>query len=135
MPVPYLLIISIITWGIGSIFTKVANNHMHPMMVTVITVSTYLLTLPFIFIFFKFEKTINTPGIIASLAGGILNGIGVIAYYNALKIGNAGAVTLITSLYPALTLLLSCLLLGETLSINKIFGLLLACISFYFLNK
>lgn len=135
MPVFYLLVISIITWGVGSVFTKVANNHMHPMMVTVLTVSTYLLTLPFIFIFFKFEKTVNVQGVLAALAGGILNGIGVIAYYNALKIGDAGSITTTTSLYPALTLLLSCAFLGETFSMSKVFGLVLACISFYFLNK
>lgn len=134
MPTQYLIIISIIGWGIGSIFYKIANDTIHPVMVSAITTATYLTITPIVFWFFNFDKTAPISGILSIALGAILMGTGSLAYYFALSKGNAGEVTTITALYPVLTLVISCAFLGEEMTLRKAFGIALACASFYFLS-
>lgn len=134
MPAQYLMIISIIGWGIGSIFYKVANNTIHPVMVSAVTTATYLTITPIVFWFFNFDKTVSVGGVLSIVFGALLMGTGSLAYYFALSKGNAGEVTTITALYPVLTLMISCTFLGEEMSIRKAIGIALACASFYFLS-
>lgn len=130
----YLIIISIIGWGIGSIFYKLANNSIHPVMVSAITTATYLIITPLAFYFFNFNKTVTTGGVLYIAFGALLMGTGSLAYYFALSKGNAGEITTITALYPVLTLIISCLFLGEEMTVRKTIGIVLACASFYFLS-
>lgn len=134
MPTQYLIIISILGWGVGSIFYKIANNTVHPIMVSTIITATYLILTPIAFFTINVDKTVNTTGVLATIAGGILMGAGSIAYYYSLRTGDAGQITTITALYPVLTLMLSCLFMGEEMSVRKTIGILLACASFYFLS-
>lgn len=134
MPTQYLIIISIVGWGVGAIFYKIANTTVHPIMVSAIVTATYLALTPIALLTINFDKTINTTGVLATIAGGVLMGVGSIAYYYSLRTGNAGEITTITALYPVLTLILSCLFMGEEMSIRKSIGILLACASFYFLS-
>lgn len=130
----YLIIISIIGWGVGSIFYKLANNTIHPVMVSAITTATYLIITPIAFYFFNFNKTVTAGGVLYIAFGAFLMGTGSLAYYFALSKGNAGEITTITALYPVLTLIISCLFLGEEMTVRKTIGIVLACASFYFLS-
>lgn len=134
MPTQYLIAISIIGWGVGAIFYKIANTTVHPIMVSAIITTTFLFLTPIAFLSFNVDKTINLIGVLATIAGGILMGAGSIAYYYSLRTGDAGQITTITALYPVLTLILSCLFMGEEMTFRKAIGILLACVSFYFLS-
>jgi bacterial/archaeal transporter family protein len=136
MPSVYLILFSILGWGVGSVFYKLANNNIHPMMVTTIVTSVYVLLTPLAFFFVKFDHTTNTPGIMYSVGGALCMCVGSLAYFYALKAGgSAGETATLTALYPALTLLLSYLFLGEQLSIKKGIGMALALISIFFLTQ
>lgn len=134
MPTQYLIAISIIGWGIGSIFYKIANDTVHPIMVSAITTATYLAITPIVFYWSNFDKTVTITGVLSIICGAILMGSGSLAYYFALNKGNAGEITTITALYPVLTLMISCLFMGEEMTFRKAVGIVLACTSFYFLS-
>jgi len=134
MPTLYLIAISIIGWGVGAIFYKIANNTIHPIMVSSIVTATFVMLTPIAFLTMNVDKSITTIGVLATITGGILMGIGSIAYYFALGKGDAGVITTTTALYPVLTLIISCSFLGEEMTIRKGIGIALACVSFYFLS-
>jgi transporter family protein len=122
-------------WGVGSLFYKAANSSIHPIMVSTIVTLVYMVITPLPFLFMNFDKSVNTTGIWTSIVGGLLMCAGSMGYFYALRNGEAGEITTITALYPALTLLLSCLFMGETMSIKKGVGVALACASFYILSR
>jgi len=130
----WLIIFSILGWGVGSLFYKVANDNVHPLMVSTIVTIVYIILTPLPFLFLKFNTTVNATGIIFSVLGGLCMCVGSLGYFYALKGGNAGAVTALTSLYPALTLLLSYFFMKETLNLKQGIGMVLALISFVLLG-
>ncbi|MCL4424521.1 MAG: EamA family transporter [Firmicutes bacterium] len=60
---------------------------------------------------------------------------GHLAYYYALKSGEASRVTPVTAAYPVVTVLLVCLLLGEKLTWSKVVGVLLIVAGVILLKK
>jgi bacterial/archaeal transporter family protein len=134
MSTTYLIIITILGWGIGSLFYKVANDNIHPIMVSTVVTFVYVIVTPLSFVFLKFPRDLNTTGVGYSIAGGLLMAVGSMAYFFALKRGGAGEVTTVTALYPALTLLLSVFFLSEGMTLRKGIGVALALISFIILS-
>ena len=133
--VQYLAVASIFGWGIGSLFYKIATNNAHPIMVSAVVACVSLVLMPLAFIFVKFPKEINGTGILFAVLGALCMDIGTLAYFFALKRSEAGIITTITALYPALTLLLSIMFLHEGLNVKKGIGIALALISFIILNQ
>lgn len=135
MSVQLLVIISIIGWGIGSLFYKVANDNIHPLMVSTVVTLVYIVLTPLPFFFLKFNTSLNSTGVLFSIMGGLCMCIGSLGYFYALRGGShVGLVTVLTSLYPALTLILSCLFMKETLSFKQGIGIALAVVSFALLS-
>jgi bacterial/archaeal transporter family protein len=130
-----LITITIIGWGIGSLCYKLANDNIHPVMVSTLVTALYLLLTPLSFVIFKPDLQLNIAGITFSLVGGLLMCIGSLAYFFALKRGGAGEITTVTALYPALTLVLSMIFLQEGMSIRKGIGVLLALLSVFILSQ
>ena len=134
MPTIYLILFSILGWGGGSVFYKLANNNVAPLMVTAIVTSVYVLLTPLTFLFIKFDHTINFAGVMYSILGAACMCVGSLGYFYALKAGGAaGETTLMTSMYPVLTLILSSIFLHESLSITKIIGSIFAILGLVFL--
>jgi len=127
----WLIILSILGWGIGGFFYKLANINIHPMIVSAIITCVYLILIPLAFQFISFDKTINLPGVIFALLGAICVAVASISSFYALRTGEAGTITVLGSLYPGLTLMLSVLFLGEQMSFKKALGIVLALGSAY----
>jgi transporter family protein len=130
-----LVAIAIIGWGVGSLFYKVANDNIHPIMVSTIVTAMFIVLTPLSFKLFNVDYHVNSTGVIFSLMGGFTMCVGSIAYFYALKNGGAGEVTTVTALYPALTLLLSFIFMGEGITIKKGIGIGLALLSVFLLSK
>jgi uncharacterized membrane protein len=135
MSTPLLVIITILGWGVGAVFYKLANNNIHPVMVDVVSTIAAIGVLPFLFLLTDFPKDLNLPGIVYSSLGGLLMGIGGLAYFFALRRSEAGEITTITALYPAVTLVASILFLHEGMSLKKSLGIGLALVSFFILSQ
>lgn len=122
-----LILISIIGWGLGSFVSKLATNAMHPIMISCVVLLVDALLLPFAFLFLKFDKSIPLNGVLFSVGVALLMTIGTMGFSFALKAGGpTGEVTALTSVYPVLTLALSCMFLGEPLTFRKGLGVALA---------
>lgn len=134
MSLPYLVLLAIFGWGIGSLFYKVANDAMHPVMVSTVVTVVYIILTPITFMIVKFDKAINTIGVTFSILGGICMAVGSMGYFFALKKGGAGEITTVTALYPAITLGLSMFFLGEELTWRKGIGIGLALVSVFVLS-
>lgn len=129
MQLTWLIILTIMGWALGSFFYKPANDQMHPFMVTSIATCLYVIVTPLVFLFVKFDKTVTFNGTICALLGAVMMGIGSLAYYFAIKKGGVGEIAAVTSLYPALTLVLSMIFFHEELTWRKGIGICLALIS------
>ena len=82
------------------------------------------------FVFLKFDKTVTPMGAFYSALVGILMTVGTLGFSYALKAGgDVGKTSVVTALYPAVTLLMSMAFLKETLSIKQGVGIILALIS------
>jgi uncharacterized membrane protein len=66
---------------------------------------------------------------------GILAALGSLAFFGAMKAGQASLIAPVTSLYPALTVVLAVLVLRERLNKVQIVGLLLALVSIVILSQ
>jgi drug/metabolite transporter (DMT)-like permease len=131
----FFIIASIFGWGVGSFFYKFANAAIHPVLVNSIALCLYIVLLPLMWIFIKFDHTITISGIAYTLAGALCMCIGTLGFSYALRSGAAvGQTTILCALYPALTLSLSMMFLGEVLTIKKGIGIMLALISFALLS-
>ncbi len=130
-----LICIAIFGWGVGSVFYKVANDNLHPIMVSCIVTLLYLVLLPLSFFFTKVNVHVNLNGLMSALVGGFCMCVGSLAYFYALKRGGAGEITTVTALYPALTLVLSFFFLREEITLRKAIGIGLALVSVFILTK
>lgn len=70
------------------------------------------------------------------MAGGALNGLGVVTSFTALECGGKASVVIpLVSLYPLITLFLAYLVLGETLTGRQCLGVVLALIAAVLLSR
>jgi transporter family protein len=131
MRTEFFIAATILGWGFGSFFYKLANNTVHPVMVSTIAMALYLFLLPMMWVVVKFDHAVTLGGVLYALIGSLCMCVATLSYSYILRNGGAvGQTTILTSLYPALTLVLSMMFLGETLSIKKMIGVMLALISF-----
>lgn len=131
----YFILFSILGWGIGSLFFKVANDQMHPIMVSTCVTITYIIATPLAFMFLNFDRSTTPTGIVFAVLGGAFMCVGSMGYFFALRSGGAGEITTVCALYPALTLMLSCLFMGETMTLKKGIGIALALASVLVLSR
>lgn len=107
-----------------------ANNTMHPLMVTSMVTLLYVMVTPLAFILLKFDHTITLSGTAFAILGGAGACVGSLCYFYALGAGGgAGEVTALTATYPAVTLALSCIFLGEPFTFKKGLGVAFALLS------
>ncbi|GAB6148478.1 EamA family transporter [Stetteria hydrogenophila] len=77
----------------------------------------------------------NLEGFSWALAGGFAGTLGYILFILALEwSGRAGIVVPLTALYPAVTVVLAWLLLGEALTLRQLVGIVLAVVSIILLS-
>ena len=108
-----MLMFTILSWGLGSFFYKLANNQMHPVVVSSFATIVYLILTPFNYWLFKPNTSISLGGVFWSLAGATFMSVGSLSYFFTLKSGNnGGQITATTSVYPIATIILSCCFLG-----------------------
>jgi uncharacterized membrane protein len=131
----FFIIASILGWGVGSFFYKFANSALHPIMVSSIALVMYVVLMPFLWLFVKFDHTITVSGVLYTLVGSLCLCVGTLGFSYALRSGgSAGTTTILCALYPALTLILSMTFLGEALTVKKGIGIVLALVSFAILS-
>jgi transporter family protein len=129
------IIMAILGWGIGSFLYKPATNAIHPIIIFAFTMLAYIIVNAILWLTIKFDHTITLAGSIYAFIGSVFMCLGTLGFALLLRTGdNVGHAIILTSLYPALTLVLSAIFYGETLTPIRCAGILLALVSFALLS-
>jgi len=117
---------ALVLWGLWGVFSKVATVHLGPQGANLLGILGYL---PIIVVLL-YQTGGRVPwhpwGWAAAAAAGTCTGFGLFFYYRALALGPAVVVVPLTSLYMVVTVILSWLFLGESLTPRQLAGLVLA---------
>jgi|SRR5208282_3510855 len=136
MPTQYLIIASILGWGVGSFLFKIANTEIHPLMVSSISLGVYAALVPLIWFFMKFDHAVTSTGIAVTVIGSLFMCIGTMGFSYACRAGAAaGQITILTALYPGITLLLSMFFLKEQVTFKQGIGMVFALVGFLLMSR
>lgn len=128
-------ILSLLWWGAFGFLGKVgADRIAPPQMQFFFTIG----TLPVAYLCarrLRFKIVGNKTGVAYALIMGIIAAIGTLAFFGAMKSGRASVIAPVTSLYPALTVILAVFLLRERLNKLQIVGLGIALVSIVILSQ
>ena len=133
-----LILICIVCWSVWSITLKVATKSISPLMVQVVVAYVQSAMAPAIFLYMKARNipTEWTPkGVTYATVACILSSIAGLSFLTALQKAPAHLVVGLVSIYPALTLVLSVIFLGELVTVTKIAGIILIVCGTIFLSR
>ncbi|MFA5384299.1 MAG: EamA family transporter [Eubacteriales bacterium] len=131
--------LAMLCWGIGPILAKTGLVSLEPfsaliirsISVAVVLLITGLLTGKMAALFHVELRAVSFmigEGILAAF-------LGQMAYFYALKIGEASVITPITAAFPIITLVLAVVLLGENFSVQRIVGSALIVAGVIIINR
>jgi len=138
----YFAILTAVVWGITPIIEKIGltSKTMDPVAGVIFrSIGSFLAGVILFFIVLKYFpsslKNVEHKAIYFLMTGGILASvIGQVFFYISLKGGNASVVTPISGTYPLITFILGVFLLGETVNIQKILGVVFIVLGVIFLK-
>lgn len=127
-------LIAALCWGVWGFLAKLANRGMNWEALTFMSwVGVAFVLIPFAFV----EKPgvgVGMPLYLA-LISGAASGVATIYFYLALSRGEASIVVPLTSLYPAITVILSLLFLHEKLTLLQTLGIGFAVLAVILLSR
>jgi len=126
--------LALILWGIWGVFQKLATNQMAPRNVYFISALGALLVVLVILSTSRFTISLNFEGAFFALVAGVCSSLGGLLFLQAMSRGEAAIVITFTALYPAVSIILSFLLLDETITMKQGMGIVLALFSMLLLK-
>ncbi len=124
-------------WGVWGLFGKLASKTVTSRNLILLGTIGAIVIYPIYFLLFfkdlKFDW--KAPAYYYALLAGLVGSLGAIFFYLALAKGEASKVVVITALYPALTVLLSILVLKESMAPHKIAGIVFAIVGVLLLSR
>ncbi len=133
-----LSILVIIVWGLWGLALKYASLSLEWQYVYVasalgafLVYATVALTL---IITGRLTTISDYRSLSVAVIGGLMGALGGLMLIVALRLGEASIIVPLTSLYPAVTAILSIALLGEDLTLRKIAGIALAIVAIALLS-
>jgi drug/metabolite transporter (DMT)-like permease len=121
----YYIILCAFIWGTTTFLNKLSADKMSPILMQVIVALCYIAYIPFAF---KFSPASELKWCWSSAAltgiASIMAIIGNVIFYTNIRGSGAGSSAMLLSLYPAITLILSVVFLGEKLSYLQISGII-----------
>lgn len=119
-------VVSLISWGIWGVLPRVSTMYISPKSAFVYEVLGVLLFGIVMWAFFGFKLETNTKGAVFGILTGVFEFIGALAFVYAVSKSKSSMVVVVSALYPAVTVLLSYLFLGDTITIKQGIGMLMA---------
>ena len=127
-----LALIAFVAYGVSAVLFKVAGADADGFTITLI--ATICLTFVAFIGWLFAHKTSNVKGIALSAVGGIILGIGFLAFIVGVTKGKVSIVSAIRGLSIGLTALIAMLFLGEKISLVNAAGMLLAVVAIVLLS-
>lgn len=119
-------LLALVVWGFWGLFSKLATQYIHPSHAAAYEVVGAAMVALCIVIYAQFKLDTNPLGVFYAILTGICMSLGGVLFLMALSRGNAYVVTMLTSLYPIVTLLLLFLVFRESITIRQAVGMVFA---------
>jgi uncharacterized membrane protein len=132
----WLSLVALTFWGITGVTQKLSTNNISTTLAFIwFSLSFIPMALVIVFLV-PLNWNLSVSTVLLAMAGGALNGLGVVTSFTALECGGKASVVIpLVSLYPLITLFLAYLVLGETLSTRQCSGVVLALIAALLLSR
>jgi bacterial/archaeal transporter family protein len=121
-----LALLSAVAWAFWGLFSKLSANHDVPPVLLAFVSSCASFTLILLsYIWQRVPATKSATGLFFALLSGVCGAVGMLLFSQAIKLERAAIIVTLTAIYPALTVLLSLVLLREQISFLHVLGVLL----------
>lgn len=127
-------VVAFICWGIWAFLPKIATQYINPRSVVVYEIVGALIVALIAFVSLGFKVQTHPIGSSLAIIIGALGLGGSLAYLYAVGKGPVSVVSVLTALYPILTITLAYLLLHEPVTLKQGIGMLLALVAIILLT-
>lgn len=127
-------VLALILWGVWGLFQKLATNQMPPRSVYFVSALGALSVVVVILSTGRFPVHLNFEGVLFGVLAGVCSSLGGLLFLQAMSKGEAAIVITFTALYPVVSVILSFLLLHETITMKQGIGIVLALFSMVLLT-
>lgn len=128
-------IAALMSFGLWGLFTKLAIAHIDSKSALVFQTAGVLMVGLFALATLNFKPAADPKGLSFALLTGIAYGVGCLFYFVAADRGKIITVVTTTALYPLITIMLSYLLLHESINLKQFLGIIFALISIYLMSQ
>ena len=131
----YLILLTVLFWGIAPIFDKAAVNKGDPFIGVILRGITIGIAMVMAALLSGKVKDIfvmpKQSAVYFALSGLIAGAFGVFTYFKALQLAPTSKIVPLAATYPLVTALFSTLFLGESISIERIIGIILIIVGIW----
>ena len=121
-------------WGLWGFLSKVGSAAATPLQLQILFTLGMLPVAIGMLLQMRWKLDCNLSGASYGILSGVTTGLGVLAYYAALRQQDASVVTPVTGLFPLLTVVLAFVALRERLNKIQLLGMVLALASIVILS-
>lgn len=118
-----------IFWGLWGFLPKITVRYLSPVSAIVFESLAGLPVALIVLATLKFRPDLHPKGVLLATLTGVLGILGALFYLIAVRRGQASLVASFTAVYPALTIVLAMLFLGERLVLRQWLGVGLALVA------
>lgn len=135
-----LIFLCILLWGVSSFLNRLSVERMPPLLMQVIVGSVFLFYIPVALRLTGVNNPLNYKWsvysvVLTSIATLCSIGANVLLYTSLKGNSNTGSSTMMVSLYPIVTFILSIFILHESFSIMKIVGVIVMLTGAYLMTR
>ena len=122
-------ILTVVTWGLWGVFSKLASNYAKPRQALLFQTVGVIAFALVVLVMENFKIEWHLAGFSWAALGGFFAFIGFLTFFAALEKGSASTVVTLSALYPLVTILISISFLHERLNTRQGVGITLALIA------
>jgi len=122
-------VLAMVLWGVWGLFQKLATNQMPPRTVYFVSALGAASVVLAILTTTSFPIPMNFEGVFFGVLAGVCSSLGGLLFLQAMSRGEAAIVITFTALYPIVSIILSFILLHETITLKQGIGIVLALFS------
>jgi transporter family protein len=124
-----LALLSAVAWAFWGVFSKLStNHHVAPGLLAFLSACASFTVITLYFAWQRPPLAKTAPGLVFALSSGICGAIGMLLFTEDIKLSKAAIIVTLTATYPAFTVLLSLVVLQETVSVVNVIGVMLVIV-------
>jgi bacterial/archaeal transporter family protein len=128
-------LMALILWGVWGFLSKAATHYLPSQAVYLLAITGHVVVVVYLLLRGQVHLPWQPLGLALGLGAGLAMAFGLLTFLLALSRGPAAVIVPLTALYPAVTVILSAVLLGEELPPQRLVGLVLALAAAWLLSR